>query len=137
MANSSGLKERPSRTSLRGVATLYQGSMSALVGLGAAGIGGQLDTLGRDLDHLPAAPDREGHAQLPVSLDHPAASCDDGPINRRPVPNDALHVTRWSSAHATSSIRLRISSHVASFSTTGSRAPLPSPPSPPERGGGG
>src|SRR5581483_10765878 len=27
MANSSGLKERPSRTSLRGVATLYQGSI--------------------------------------------------------------------------------------------------------------
>src|SRR3972149_11993572 len=118
MANSSGLNERPSRTSLRGGATLHQRSMSALVGLGAAGIGGQLDTLGRDLDHLPAAPDREGYAQLPVSLDHPAASCDDGPINRRPVPNDALDVTRWSSAHAISSIRLRISHPDAPFFTT-------------------
>lgn len=99
--------------------------MSALVGLGAAGIGGQLNTLGRDLDHLPAAPDRKGHAQLPVSLDHSAASCNDGPINRRSVPNDALDVTRWSSAHVTSSIRLLISSHVASFRTSGSRAPVP------------
>src|SRR2546422_5578782 len=31
MANSSGLNERPSRTSLRGVATLYQGSMPILL----------------------------------------------------------------------------------------------------------
>src|SRR5262245_37967651 len=31
MANSSGLNERPSRTSLRGVATLYQGSMLILL----------------------------------------------------------------------------------------------------------
>src|SRR2546422_9741105 len=29
MANSSGLKDRPSRTSLRGVATLYQGSITS------------------------------------------------------------------------------------------------------------
>src|SRR5688572_8882116 len=32
MANSSGLNERPSRTSLRGVATLYQGSIAILLG---------------------------------------------------------------------------------------------------------
>src|SRR5438105_2287302 len=31
MANSSGLNERPSRTSLRGVATLYQGSINVLL----------------------------------------------------------------------------------------------------------
>src|SRR5688500_8610315 len=31
MANSSGLNERPSRTSLRGVATLYQGSIAILL----------------------------------------------------------------------------------------------------------
>src|SRR5439155_22220393 len=31
MANSFGLNERPSRTSLRGVATLYQGSMPILL----------------------------------------------------------------------------------------------------------
>src|SRR5438874_1716861 len=31
MANSSGLNERPSRTSLRGVATLYQGSITILL----------------------------------------------------------------------------------------------------------
>src|SRR3990172_1880978 len=31
MANSSGLNERPSRTSLRGVATLYQGSIAVLL----------------------------------------------------------------------------------------------------------
>src|SRR5437879_4224165 len=47
---------------------------SGLVRLAAFRIGGQLDTLGRDLDHLPIAPDYEGHAQLSVSANHPAAA---------------------------------------------------------------
>jgi len=84
----------PQVASCRSITSLRSLSASAVVGLAAAGVDGQLDTVGRDLDHPPATPDHEGYAQLLVSLDYPAASRNDGQINCRSVPNDSLDVTR-------------------------------------------
>ena len=61
-----------------------------------------------------------------MSANHPAASRDDRPIDRCSFSNDARYFTRWSSAHGISSIRLWMSSHFASSSTSGVPSLAPS-----------
>src|SRR2546421_677627 len=84
MANSSGLNERPSRTSLRGVATLYQGSISSLLRSLHA-----YEQVGRGLFQ----PDqvRVGHGLDALSSVHPVAdTVRDDHVEREPK---RLHVS--------------------------------------------
>src|SRR3989338_1451874 len=85
MANSSGLNERPSRTSLRGVATLYQGSIAILLGSLHAG-----EQVGRRL--FQAREIGIGHGrEAALSGVHPVADAvADDHVARKP---ERLHVS--------------------------------------------
>src|SRR5947209_2902923 len=74
MANSSGLNERPSRTSLRGVTSLYQGSMSGML------------LLWKPLRRWPSCREShtECHSQFREGLDHVAEGTTNA-VSRRHV----------------------------------------------------